>query len=95
MAREFTFLEHRTHVFAPASSSSCQRLIPATAMLGQRPTYVLGSLDIGDAYLMVPQSLVREVKLIDGDLGGVAGDGAWLIHRCLPGQRDGGFLLML
>ncbi len=89
VAREFTFLEHRTDVFAPASSSSCQRIIPAIAMLGQHPNYVLGSLDIGDAYLMVPQSLVRKVKLIDGDLGGVAGDGAWLIHRCLPGQRDG------
>lgn len=38
---------------------------------------------------MVPQTLVREVKLIDGDLCGVAGDGAWVIHRCLPGQRDG------
>ena len=89
VAREFTFLEHRTDVFAPASSASCQRLIPAIAMLGLHPTYVLGSLDIGDAYLMVPQTLVREVKLIDGDLCGVAGDGAWVIHRCLPGQRDG------
>ena len=84
VAREFNFMERRTDVFAPASSSVCQRILPALAVTNAFPKRVLGSLDIGDAYLKVPQAQPRQVHIIGDCL-----DEAYVILMCLPGQRDG------
>ena len=45
---------------------------------------VLGSMDIGDAYLNVKQECPRPIKMIDSNT-----DQQFIIARCLPGQRDG------
>ena len=44
----------------------------------------MGSLDIGDAYLQMPQLNRRRVRILDYPM-----DTNLLICRCLPGQRDG------
>ena len=62
-----------------------EKLIPALSVNGVFPdSFVMGSLDIGDAYLQVPQSNRRRVKILDYPM-----DTNLLICRCLPGQRDG------
>ena len=69
VAREFNFMETRWDVFAPASSSTVQRLLPALAVNGKYSNqHVLGPLDVSDAFLMVPQAQPREVAL-GGDDG--------------------------
>ena len=45
---------------------------------------MLGSMDIGDAYLNVKQECPRPIKMIDSN-----NDQRFIIARCLPGQRDG------
>ena len=87
VAREFNFMEQRTDCFAPSSSSIIHRLLPGMAMSGCMPdTWVLGSLDVTDAYLMVPQPSPRPVHVVGGE--SFSEDG-WVINKCLPGQRDG------
>lgn len=46
---------------------------------GFGPECVIGSLDIQDAFLQVPQPQPREVRF---------GDVAFVMLKCLPGQRD-------
>ena len=80
VAREFNWLESREDTFSPATSSAVVKLLPALAMSdGFIPNAVLGTLDISDAFLQVPQSLPRAVT-INGC--------SHIILRCLPGQRD-------
>ena len=85
VAREFNRLELRDDLFGPASNHVVEKLIPALAVSGVfSDCFVMGSLDIGDAYLQVPQSNRRRVKILDNPM-----DTTLLICRCLPGQRDG------
>ena len=87
VAREFNFMEQRTDCFAPSSSSIIHRLLPGMAMSGCMPdTWVLGSLDVTDAYLMVPQPTPRPVHVVGGE---AFSEDGWVVNRCLPGQRDG------
>ena len=80
MAREFSWLDARDDVYSPSSSSAIVKLLPALALSGSFcPNSVLGTLDIGDAFLQVPQPLPRVVRL---------GREEYVILRCLPGQRD-------
>ena len=80
VAREFNWLESREDTFSPATSSAVVKLLPALAMSdGFIPNAVLGTLDISDAFLQVPQSLPRAVTI-----NGCSHN----ILRCLPGQRD-------
>ena len=89
VAREFAFVESRYDVYAPASASSCQRLIPALGMCGVYDGAVLGSLDITDAYLTVKQQVPRNIKLMAEPTAEMVFDTeGWVIDRCLPGQRD-------
>ena len=84
VAREFAFLETRQDTFAPASSATCVRLLPAFAMNGSMGhDVILGSFDVSDAYLCVDQEQPRPVRLVDGQAGN------YIIAKCLPGQRDG------
>lgn len=63
VAREFNRLELRDDLFSPASNHVVEKLIPALSVSGVFPnSFVMGSLDIGDAYLQVPQSNRRRVK---------------------------------
>ena len=85
VAREFNRLELRDDLFSPASNHVVEKLIPALSVSGVFPdSFVMGSLDIGDAYLPVPQSNRRRMKILDYPM-----DTNLLISRCLPGQRDG------
>ncbi len=85
VAREFNRLELRDDLFSPALNHVVEKLITALAVSGVFPdSFVMGSLDIGDAYLQVPQSNRRRVKILDYPM-----DTDLLICRCLPGQRDG------
>ena len=85
VAREFSFWEIRQDTYAPASSSSSLKLLPSLVMNGFYPDgTVLGSMDIGDAYLNVKQECPRPIKMIDSN-----NDQQFIIARCLPGQRDG------
>ena len=85
VAREFNRMELRDDLFSPASNHVVERLLPCLAVsrvFGD--TFVLGSLDIGDAYLQVPQGNRPRVRIL-----GYATEFQLLICRCLPGQRDG------
>ena len=80
VAREFSWLDARDDVYSPSSSSAIVKLLPALALSGSFcPNSVLGTLDIGDAFLQVPQPLPQVVRL---------GREEYVILRCLPGQRD-------
>eukprot|EP00438_Fugacium_kawagutii_P013012 Skav219672 [mRNA] locus=scaffold3149:113084:120619:+ [translate_table: standard] len=90
VAREFNFMENRYDVFAPASSTSSQRILPALALNGSfSDKHVLGSLDITDAYLMVDQEQPRKVVLSSNFSSSAGDDFGWIILKVLPGQRDG------
>ena len=83
VAREFNTFS-RDDAFEPASSVIAQRLLPALAMTHDEETadFVLGSGDIAGAYLQVPQSKMRPLKL-EGQT-----QVRFYISKCLPGQRD-------
>ena len=85
VAREFSFWKIRQDTYAPASSSSSLKLLPALVMNDFfKETTVLGSMDIGDAYLNVKQERPRPIKMTDSN-----NHQQFIIARCLPGQRDG------
>ena len=63
VAREFNRMELRDDLFSPASNHVVERLLPALAVSQVfKDTFFLGSLDIGDAYLQVPQANRRRVR---------------------------------
>ena len=62
MSREFSWLSpKRQDLFSPASSVLAQRVLPTVFMKWKNFGYVLCSIDIGDAFLMVPQKELIEV----------------------------------
>ena len=80
VAREYNWLDVRDDVYSPSSNSAIVKLLPALALTdGFIESCVLGTLDIGDAFLQVSQPMPRVVKLGQSD---------FIIPRCLPGQRD-------
>ena len=80
VGRDFNWLEARDDVYSPASSSSVSKLFPALAITnGFVDEAILGTLDISDAFLQVPQQRPRRVTF---------GNQSFVILRCLPGQRD-------
>ena len=46
-------------------------------------TAIMGAFDISDAYLQVDLPTPKKIRIIDRP------DANYIIHRCLPGQRDG------
>ena len=83
VAREFNFMEVNDNVFSPASPTLLTKLLPllqCSSIYGANS--VIGSLDISDAFLMVPQERPRKIKLQHGEM-------SYLIAKCLPGQRAG------
>ena len=84
VAREYNFLDARVDVYDPASTSICNRLLPALIMSELcGDTAIMGAFDISDAYLQVDQPTPKKICIIDRP------DANYIIHRCLPGQRDG------
>ena len=84
VAREFAFLEQRDDIYSPSSCSEVTKVLPALALSdGFVKDGILGTADISDAYLQVPQKQPRVVRL---------GDTSFVILKCLPGQRDGALL---
>ena len=78
--QEYNWLDVRDDVYSPSSNSAIVKLLPALALSdGFNSNCVLGTLDIGDAFLQVNQPMPRVVKL---------GSKEFIILRCLPGQRD-------
>ena len=71
-------------MYDPASTSICNRLLPALIMSELcGDTAIMGAFDISDAYLQVDQPTPKKICIIDRP------DANYIIHRCLPGQRDG------
>ena len=85
VAREYAWLSpERQDLFSPASSNVTNRLLP-TIFLHWKKKYpekkfVLGAIDIGDAFLTVPQ---QQPTLV------TSGAETFALGRVLPGQRDG------
>ena len=81
VAREYKWLDVRDDVYySPSSNSAIVKLLPALALTdGFSENCVLGTLDIGDAFLQVNQPMPRVVKLGKSD---------FIILHCLPGQCD-------
>lgn len=80
VAREFNWLESREDTFSPATNAAVVKLLPALCMSdGFTDGAVMGTLDISDAFLQVPQ-LVPRIVTINGV--------GYVILKCLPGQRD-------
>ena len=71
-------------MYDPASTSICNRLLPALIMSELcGDTAIMGAFDISDACLQVDQPTPKKICIIDRP------DANYIIHRCLPGQRDG------
>ena len=80
VAREYNWMDIREDVYSPSSSSSIVNLLPSLCMSdGFNTNCILGTLDIGDAFLQVDQPIPRVVRLGDRD---------FVIQKCLPGQRE-------
>ena len=80
VAREYNWMDIREDVYSPSSSSSIVKLLPSLCMSdGFNTNCILGTLDIGDAFLQVDQPIPRVVRLGDRD---------FVIQKCLPGQRE-------
>ena len=95
VAREYAWLTERNDLFSPASSSLCNRLLPILFMY-ERAQYdddeindddklILFSVDIGDAFLTVPQ--VRPTYVTYVGVDGVKE--IFYLGFVLPGQRSG------
>ena len=66
VAREFAWLSpNRQDLFSPASSVITTRLLPTLFVPWKDDDYVLCSIDVGDAFLMVPQQELTQVTCVD------------------------------
>eukprot|EP00435_Cladocopium_sp_Y103_P043064 s596_g12.t1 len=91
VAREYAFLERREDTFAPASSTHVLNLLPmlwlqkladqqAAEGLDTNCDWILATLDVKDAFLMVPQPEPLKIKV---------GNESYIVLKNLPGQRQG------
>ena len=96
VAREYAWLSERTDIFAPASTSLCNRLIPILFMREKQKEederiydddekVVMFALDVCDAFLTVPQVRPTYVTHVGHD--GVKD--FYELAFVLPGQRSG------
>ena len=89
VAREFAWLTpERQDLFSPASSTLTVRLLPVLFLKFVCKGFVLCAIDIGDAYLTVPQKVPTVVSYTDNDGKRVE----FSLGRVLPGRRDGALL---
>ena len=86
VAREFAWLSpERQDLFSPASSALTVRLVLTLFMKWKTVRYVLCSIDVGDASLMVPQRELTQVTCNDA----AGSSSEFVLGRVLPGQRNG------
>ena len=95
VAREFAWLSERTDLFSPASSSLCNRLLPILYMhykardddanIPDDDKLTLFAVDIGDAFLTVPQVRPTYVTYVHAD----GSKEIFSLGFVLPGQRSG------
>ncbi|CAE7382798.1 unnamed protein product [Symbiodinium sp. CCMP2592] len=92
VAREFAWLSERTDLFSPASSSLCNRLLPILYMHHKArdddaniPKLTLFAVDIGDAFLTVPQVRPTYVTYVHPD----GSKEIFSLGFVLPGPRSG------
>ena len=86
VAREYAWLSpERQDLFSPASSVLTVRLLPCLFMKWKMDDYVLCSIDITDAFLMVDQRELTQV--VCEDAGGNVSH--YILGKVLPGQRNG------
>ena len=89
VAREYAWLTpDRQDLFSPASSALTTRLLPTLFLRMMANDFVLCAIDIGDAYLTVPQKIPTLVSYDDKSGNHVE----FSLGRVLPGQRDGALL---
>ena len=85
VAREYAWLCERTDLFSPASNALGGRLLQTLYLRMRHEGYILASVDIGDAFLTVPQKEYTVVSLTSA-----GGDVMQYQLGCvLPGQRTG------
>ena len=85
VAREYAWLSpERQDLFSPASSNITNRLLPSLFLHWKKKCpekrFTLAAIDIGDAFLTVPQVQPTLVS---------SGTETYALGRVLPGQRDG------
>ena len=83
VAREYAWLSVRHDLFSPASTAVSNRLLPIHFLCHEPDPddpWIMVAIDIGDAYLSVPQT-----RLVVVTHAGVN----YVLGRVLPGQRDG------
>ena len=85
VAREYAWLSpERQDLFSPASSNITNRLLPSPFLQWKKKCpekrFTLAAIDIGDAFLTVPQVQPTLVS---------SGTETYALGRVLPGQRDG------
>ena len=85
VAREYAWLSERTDLFSPASNALGGRLLQTLYLRMRHAGYILASVDIGDAFLTVPQKEFTVVSLTSA-CGEVM---QYQLGRVLPGQRTG------
>ena len=95
VAREYAWLSERTDLFSPASSSLCNRLLPILFMYSKSKDdndnipdddkLSLFAVDIGDAFLTVPQVRPTYVTYVHSD----GSKELFYLGFVLPGQRSG------
>ena len=89
VAREFAWLSpEKEGLYSPASSSVATKVLPAmyTYLQARDGDWVLGSMDVSDAFLMVLQEEATEVSY---EVPGTKEVRKFMLGRLLPGQRDG------
>ena len=85
VAREYAWLSERTDLFSPASNALGGRLLQTLFLRMRSEGHILGAVDIGDAFLTVPQKEFTVVSLSSAS-GEQTG---FQLGRVLPGQRTG------
>eukprot|EP00435_Cladocopium_sp_Y103_P041704 s881_g11.t1 len=91
VAREFSFWEKRSDTYSPASSTHILNLLPmmflqqlsdtpASDSRVQADPYVLGTVDIKDAFIMVDQQTPMSIRMLGK---------YYKVKKILPGQRLG------
>ena len=72
---------HGEDVYAPASSSICNRLLPAVIMSELcGDTAIMGAFDISDAYLQVDQPTPKKIRVVGTIIFQVLCKQTWVVR---------------
>ena len=85
VAREYAWIDQRTDLFSPASNAIGSRLLPALYLRNKHDGFLLGAIDIGDAFLTVTQREPTVVTAVDS----LNKSTTFALGKVLPGQRAG------